>query len=239
MKIYGRNSILERLHKNPQSLKNVFLEKDGCSSDLEDICRTNKVPVRYLLPDEFKRQAKDIRAQGVIADIGEFAYVDFEDILGQPKESLPAILFLDNLNDPQNLGSIIRTAACLGGFAICLPKHDSVEVTEAVLRVASWGENYSPISKVTNLSRSVEDAKAAGYWIYGAVVEGGKELYGVNFNGPAGIVIGSEGKGIRQGLMKHLDFKITIPMQEASFLSFNAGIACGLFCYEVSRQRRK
>ena len=148
------------------------------------------------------------------------------------------MLFLDNLNDPQNLGSILRTTACLGGFAVVLPRHDSVEVTEAVLRVAQGGENYAPVAKVANLSVAIEKAKKAGYWIAGAVTEGGEDITKAKLNFPLGIVIGSEGKGIRQGLIGHLDMKLTLPMRGAG-LSFNAAVAAALFCYEIIRQDKQ
>jgi 23S rRNA (guanosine2251-2'-O)-methyltransferase len=143
---------------------------------------------------------------------------------------------MDNLNDPQNLGSILRTSACLGGFSVVLPRHDSVEVTEAALRVAQGGENYVPVAKAVNLALAIEKAKKAGYWIAGAVLEAGEDLKKSKLNFPLGIVIGSEGKGIRPGLMKILDIRLSLPMGGAK-LSFNAAVAAALFCYEVARQR--
>ena len=213
-----------------------MLEKGKDSSGIEHSCKSHGIPFRYLTEKEFQRQARDIRAQGIIAEIGDFKYVDFDDLLNQKKEILPAILFLDNLNDPQNLGGIIRSTGCFGGFAIVLPKHDSVEVTEAVLRVACGGENYVPVIKVTNLSAAIDKAKDCGFWIGGTVTEGGEDLRKVRLNFPLGLVIGSEGKGIRQGLIRHLDFKLTLPMPQTG-LSFNVSIATAIFCYEVFRQR--
>lgn len=236
MQIYGKNSIIERLKVNPASIKYIFVEKKECVSNIEQILKSHKIAVNCLESREFTKKAQGMRTQGLIAEIGDFGYADFDDILSRNDKESPTILFLDNLNDPQNLGAIIRTAACFGNFVLVLPKHDSVDVTEAVLRVAQGGENYISISKVTNLSSAIEEAKNKGYWIGGAVVEEGQDLRAAKLNFPLAFVIGSEGKGIRKGLVSHLDFKLTLPMAGAD-LSFNASIAAAIFCYEVTRQR--
>lgn len=237
MKIYGRNSIVARLKANPKSIRNIFIEEGRNLADIETICKSHNISISYLKSREFQKQTQDIRSQGIIAEIGKFEYVDFDDFLTQEKEELPTILFLDSLNDPQNLGGILRTAACFGGFAIVLPRHDSVEVTEAALRVASGGENYVPVIMVTNLSHAIRAAKDYRYWIGGTVVDAGEDLRSAKLNFPLGLVIGSEAKGIRKGLINHLDFKLGLPMGCAN-LSFNVSIATAIFCYEVTRQRR-
>lgn len=236
MKLYGKNSVNERLKKNSKSIKKLYLQKGEDLSQIGGLCRQQGIPIEYLSKNEFDKKAQAMRSQGVIAEVADFKYTYLEDILNLPKEKLPTLLFLDNLNDPQNLGSILRTAACFGCFAVVLPKHDSVEVTEAVLRVAQGGENYVPVIKVTNLSLAVEKAKKAGYWIAGAMVGDGQDLTRTKLNFPLGIIIGSEGKGIRPGLLNHLDLKLTLPMAGAK-LSFNAATAAALFCYEAARQR--
>ena len=247
MKLYGRNSVLERIRINPRSVRNIAIEKGQDLREFEHLCRLKNIPLRYLSEREIDKITRNIRCQGIVAEVEDFQYSDFEDILEQPKENLPrpyvqgrglpTVLFLDNLNDPQNLGSILRSAAGFGGFAVVLPKHDSVEITETVLRIACGGENYVSVSQVTNLSWALEAAKKQGYWIAGAVTEDGEDLTRVNFHFPLGLVIGSEAKGIRQGLLKHLDFRLTIPMP-AKGLSFNVAVAAAIFCYEASRQRQ-
>lgn len=236
MRLYGINSVSERLKVNPKTIKRLFIEKGADLYKIEQACRAQGIPVQYSTEKELYKRANNIRTQGVIAQIEEFSYGCLDDILACPKENLPVFLFLDNLNDPQNLGSILRTAACLGGFAVVLPKHDSVEVTEAVLRVAQGGENYVPVVMAKNLSSAIKEAKEADYRIAGSVIERGEDLRKAEFSFPLGIVIGSEAKGIRQGLLGQLDYKVTIPM-ETPGLSFNAAVACALFCYETSRQK--
>lgn len=236
-RLYGRNSVSERLKADPQSIQHLILDREQGAKDIEHLGRAKGIPIRYLSAREFEKISRNIRSQGIIAEVEGFTYSDFEDMFNQSKEKVSTLLFLDNLNDPQNLGSILRTAACLGGFAVVLPKHDSVEITEAVLRVASGGENYVPVAQVTNLSSAITEAKKKGYWIAGAVVKGGENLTKAILRFPLGLVIGSEAKGIRLGLLKQLDFTFTIPVEGAQ-LSLNVAIAAALFCYEALRQRK-
>jgi 23S rRNA (guanosine2251-2'-O)-methyltransferase len=146
-----------------------------------------------------------------------------------------SLIFLDSISDPQNLGSIIRTAACFGDFAVVLPKHGACEVNDTVLHVASGGENFVPVAMVTNLSSALIQAKEAGYWTVGTVVEGGEVLHKVSLPFPLCLVLGSEGRGIRQGLHNQLDIKVNLPMKAQ--LSFNVAVSCAIFCYEISRQK--
>jgi len=145
---------------------------------------------------------------------------------------------LDNISDPQNLGAIIRSLACFGRFGVVFPKHDSCEVNETVLHVASGGENYVPISMVTNLSSALIEAKKSGYWISGAMVKGGEDVRQVKLPFPLCLVLGSEGKGLRPGIEKQLELKLSLPMKGAG-LSFNVSVACAIFCYEIDRQQPK
>ena len=233
MRLYGRNCVTERVKNNPKSIRKIFLEATADIAGLEHAVKSRHIPIERILKQEFNKKSQDIPSQGVIAEVEDFKYVYLEDVLGEGR----ILLFLDSLNDPQNLGSILRTAACFGGFAVILPKHDSVEVTEAVLRVAQGGENYVPVVKAVNLAIAIEKAKKKGFWIAGAVVGGGQDITKTALNFPLGIVIGSEHKGIRPGLMSHLDFNLTLPMKGAG-LSFNAATAAALFCYEAVRQRQ-
>jgi 23S rRNA (guanosine2251-2'-O)-methyltransferase len=238
MKLYGRNCITERIKNNPKSIKTLFVEQGSDVGSVEQAAKSAHVAIERISKNDFSKKTQNIPSQGVIAEVAEFEYVYLEDLLRLPKEKLPVILFLDSLNDPQNLGGILRTAACFGGFAVVLPKHESVEVTEAVLRVAQGGDNYVPVAKAVNLSIAIEKSKKAGFWIAGAVVEGGEDLTKSSLSFPLGIVIGSESSGIRPGLVSHLDFKFSLPMSGAR-LSFNAAVATALFCYEITKQRQK
>ena len=168
-------------------------------------------------------------------------YKDFQfyDLLNAEGGQRPVNMFLDRITDPQNLGVIIRNAACFGGIDVVIPRFRACEVNETVLHVASGGENYVRISMVANLSNAIIKAKKSGYWIMGAVLEeGAQQIDKISLPWPLGLVLGSEGEGIRYGVGKHLDIKAHIPMRGAQ-LSFNVTVACAIFCQEISRQRNR
>ena len=237
MKLYGRNPVIERLKSNPQSIRKIYLQEgQGDSSYIREKARKWGIPVFSVPRSKMIKVGKSINTQGVLVEIDDFSYVSYEDLLSSSLEKNHSILFLDNLNDPQNLGAIIRSAACLGGLAIVLPVHDSVEVTEAVLRVASGGDNYVAIAKVSNLVQAIASAKKSGYWIAGTTVQGGKNIMDTSLPFPLGLVIGSEHKGIREIIKKQLDLELTMPMAHAK-ISFNAAAAATIFCYEITRQK--
>ena len=145
-------------------------------------------------------------------------------------------MFLGSINDPQNLGSIIRTVACLGGFSVVIPERSSCEVNDTVMHVASGGENFVPVSMVNNMSNALIKAKKEGFWVVGAVIEDAVDINKTRLPFPMCLVLGSEGKGIRYGVSKHLDLRVALPMRGAP-LSFNVAMSCAIFCYEISRQK--
>jgi 23S rRNA (guanosine2251-2'-O)-methyltransferase len=236
MVLYGKNPVLERLRADPATVRKVFLAEKFSEPEVLRLIDERGIEAERLPADELakKRPAKDL--QGIYAKIDMFRYADFEDLLERDHEEKLTLVFLDRVNDPHNLGVILRTAACFGGFAVVIPEHEACEVTETVLHVASGGENYTPVSRVTNISKAIEKAKNAGYWIVGAVVdEDAHNLLETDLPFPLGLVLGSEGSGIRPGILKHLDTKVFIPMKGAR-LSLNVNIACAVFCYEIARQ---
>ena len=237
MYLYGKNPVIERLKADPTSVKKVILKEDFDDKRVLDLLKKTGVKFEFMPKNEFMRQQRADRVQGVIALIDKFAYANFDELVSKPAQKPLTFVFLDNLNDPQNLGVIIRSLACFGGFAVVIPKHESCEVTEAVLHVASGGENYVPVCMVTNMTAALLKAKEHGYWVAGTVVEGGQDLKGFEFMFPICLLMGSEGKGIRPGLMNHIDFKVTLPMH-GSDLSFNVAVATAIFCYEIARQRK-
>ncbi len=236
MYLYGKNSVLERLKANPKSITKVFFERGFDDKRLLNEVRSRKIDSEHVDGRQLLRIKKADRLQGVVALVNPFKYTDFDDLLEGAKEKKTTIICLDNINDPHNLGSIIRTAACFGDFAIAIPKHGSCEVTDAVLHVASGGENFIPVSMVNNTSVALEKAKNAGFWVAGAVVEDGEDINKVSLPFPLCIVLGSEEKGIRHGVKKNLDIKVRIPMKGAG-LSFNVAMAGAIFAYEITRQK--
>src|SRR3989338_5712241 len=154
MKLYGKNSVLERLKSNPESIHRILLEQGH--EDHGYIAQKAKkwgIPVAAVPITQIMKLARNHNTQGIIADIDDFVYMSYPELVEQAVEKNKILVFLDGVTDPQNLGAIIRSLGCLGGFAIVLPTHDSVSVTETVLRVASGGDNYVTVSRVSNLAQ--------------------------------------------------------------------------------------
>jgi 23S rRNA (guanosine2251-2'-O)-methyltransferase len=235
MKLFGKRSVLERLKANPQTIARILIEKKFSDEEVLKLARKKKIMIERLDDRRFYRMSHGMNSQGIMADVGEYDYEDFDDMVSLEDKDKPVLVFLDGVTDPQNLGSIIRTLACLGGFCIVLPKRDSVGMNETVLRVASGGENYVPVCQISNLSNSLQRAKKEGYFIGATAVEGGVIPREVSLKFPLGLILGSEGQGMRPILEKYVDYKFTIPM-EGSDLSFNVAIATAILGYEVACQ---
>jgi 23S rRNA (guanosine2251-2'-O)-methyltransferase len=236
MWLHGKRSVAERLKANPQTIMRIFLSEGTDWPEGEKLAALKRVSLRKIHPKQFFKLARDTQAQGVIAEIEKFQYSNFYELISQEEKKKPVLLFLDRITDPRNLGAIIRSSACFGGFSIVLSKNRTAEINETVLKVACGAENYIPVTRVTNLSQAVLEAKKQGYWIYATVVGKGYSLRDTKLNFPLGLIFGSEGEGIKQSLIKNADFKLSLPMPGAH-LSFNVAVAASLFCYEIACQR--
>ena len=234
--LYGKNSILERLRVNPKSIKRVYLQDNFNVGSILNLITKHKIPTQKVREKELYRIKRADRLQGILAEVSKFEYTPFEELISEGKNSTTSIIFLDDINDPHNLGSLLRITACFGDFALVIPRHSSCEVTDSVMHVASGGENYTPIAQVSNTVNAIIKAKDAGFWIAGTVVEGGENINTKSLLFPIGLVLGSEGRGIKPAIIKHLDMKITLPMKGAQ-LSFNVAMAGAVFCHEIDRQR--
>lgn len=234
MRLFGKRSVTERIKTNPRSIRRIFLQEGLPRPEIIKLAHQYHIPLENLSERRFSQLAQKAQTQGIIAETSGFEYQDLEEIIAL--ENKPTLICLDRINDPQNLGVIIRNCACFGGFAIVLPRHESVEVTESVIKVACGAENYIPVCLITNLSIAIQKAKEEGYWIGATIVEGGEHPRNVRFNFPLCLVFGSEGEGIRTGLTKHIDYKLSLPMAGAN-LSFNVAMAVGMLCYEVTCQK--
>jgi len=234
MVLYGKNSVLERLKRNPNTIRKIFLQDNFNFPPVEKLIKANNIPTEVLTSSQLSKIKPSKNLQGIVAEVESFKHIPFDDLLSQPQLT---IIFLDRIYDPQNLGAIIRLSACFGSLAIVLPDFEACEVNETVLHVASGGENYISVARVSNLSQAIILAKESGYWIVGAdVSDEAENIHKVSLPFPLGLVIGSEGGGIRYGVQKQIDMKVRIPMKGAK-LSFNAVIACAIFCYEIDKQR--
>ncbi|MEN8263665.1 MAG: 23S rRNA (guanosine(2251)-2'-O)-methyltransferase RlmB [Nitrospirota bacterium] len=236
MYLYGKNSVMERLKTDHGSIKQIFIQDNFRAEGIIKLIKSHGIPFKKVSEKELSRIKRADRLQGIVAEIEKFRYTPFEELLNIPAEKKLSIMFLDGLNDPHNLGSIIRIAACFGNIALVIPGHGSCEVNDTVMHVASGGENFVPVSLVTNLSSALLKAKKAGYWVVGTVVEDAEDINKTSLPFPLCLVLGAEGKGIRYGIQKHLDLRITLPMKGAE-LSLNVAMACAVFAHEIAKQR--
>jgi len=233
MLLYGKNSVIERLRAAPATMRQLFLCEDFDDPAVMEVIRKSGVKVQRLADKKFARFRPGENLQGITAEVEEFQYADLQDLL-ENKKLVP--IFLDRVFDPQNLGAIMRSAACFGGFGIVIPGHKACSVTETVLKVACGAENYLPVAQPANLTNAILEAKERGFWIAGAGADADKDISREILPFPLALVLGSEGEGVRYGVDKHLDLRLRIPMPGAG-LSLNVAQACAICCYEIVRQR--
>ncbi|NLE64609.1 MAG: 23S rRNA (guanosine(2251)-2'-O)-methyltransferase RlmB [Elusimicrobia bacterium] len=238
MKIYGKNPVLERLKSNPRSIRRIFVQAGNPEHSYIALkAKKHGIPVIVSHARHMMKLGKSLNTQGLVMDVEDFSYVDYDDLLDRVTAEALTLVFLDGITDPQNLGGILRTTGSLGGFAIVIPTHDSVQVTDTVLRVACGGENHVPVAKVNNISNAIQKARDQGVLIAGSVVQDGESLYETALSFPLGLVIGSEDKGIREVVQKRLDLRLTVPMAQPR-MSLNAAHATTIFCYEIAKQKK-
>lgn len=239
--IYGRNSVLELLKSN-QDINKIFVERgEKIGSIKEIIAKAKEAKVITIEIEKSKLDAMTTENhQGVIASIPPFNYCEVEDILELAKERKeePFIVILDGIEDPHNLGAIIRTAETAGVHGIIIPKRRSAFVNSTVSKVASGATAYMKVARVNNLKDAIKKLKEAGLWIIGTAGEAQNNYYDEDLTGPIGIVIGNEGVGISQSIKKNMDILVKIPMQ-GQISSLNASVAAGIVMYEVVKQNHR
>ena len=236
MYLYGRNSVLERIQARPETVRRVSMREGLSIPDLEKAIRQKQIQLERLPAGELDRTRPQKDLQGVVARVDLFHYENPDALIDTALGEKRTLIFLDRINDPQNLGVIIRLAACFGKYSLVIPSREACQVNETVLHVASGGENYVPIANANNLAPVLDAAKKAGFWVAGAVVgDEAQDITSVSFPFPLALVMGSEGGGIRKGLQKRIDIHARIPMRGVP-LSFNVSMACGIFLHEISKQ---
>ncbi len=236
MLLYGKKSINERLKVNPESIRKIFLSDDFNNPHILTLIKSIGITVERLAPERIENMKRAKNVQGIIARVDKFSYSSFEDLLGGKNKLTP--VFLDRINDPQNLGVIIRTLACFGKFCVILPEKEACHITEAVMHVASGGENYVHVARVPDMAKALSSAKKHGFYIMGAVIdEGAKDINSLKLKFPLALVLGAEATGISSKIQRMLDLKAYIPMKGAK-LSLNVNTACTIFCHEITRQRK-
>jgi 23S rRNA (guanosine2251-2'-O)-methyltransferase len=230
------------LRARPDEVERVYLAQGHVAprSAAEIFSRARKagLHVEKTLRERLAAMAEGGVHQGVVAEVREFKYVELEDLLdlaiasGRP----PLIVVLDGIQDPQNLGAIIRSAHALGAHGVVIGKDRAAPVTGAVVKASAGAAEHCPIARVVNLSRTLEVMKERGLWIMAADPTSSQPLAGQKLSGPLAVVVGAEGKGIREGVLKHCDLRLAIPTLGA-VASLNASVSAGILLYEVARQR--
>ena len=237
--IYGVHPVAEAL-RNGGTIEKIVLLKEGKQGGIREILKIatqRGIPVDYRDREYLNVTAGTRQHQGVICIYEEYRYVGIETVLTDCKSRESSlILILDSITDPQNLGSLIRTALCFGANGLVIPEDRAASVTPAVIKASAGAALHLPIVMVVNLSRTIDRLKEEGFWIYGADVGSGGNLHNTDYSGHAGLVMGSEGKGIRPLVKKKCDFLISIPMTD-TIDSLNVSVAGGIILYEMTLNR--
>ena len=239
LKIEGRNPVIEA-YRSGKTIDKLFV-LDGCQDGpvktITREARKQHTIISYVSKERLDQLSQTGHHQGVIASAAAYEYAEISDILQNAKDKgeAPFIIFLDNIEDPHNLGAIIRTANQAGAHGVIIPKRRAVGLTATVARTSAGALNYTPVAKVTNLVKTMEDLKKKGLWFV-CVDMDGDVMYDVNMKGPIGLVIGNEGEGVGRLVKDTCDFTARIPMK-GDIDSLNASVAAGVLAYEIVRQR--
>lgn len=237
--IEGRNAVLEAF-RSGKPIDKVFV-LDGCQDgSIRTIVREAKkhdTILNFVSKERLNQLSQTGKHQGAIAYAAAYEYAEVEDMfrLAEERGEDPFILLLDNIEDPHNLGAIIRTANLAGAHGVIIPKRRAVGLTATVAKTSAGALNYTPVAKVTNLAKTMEELKERGMWFVCADM-GGESMYRLNLTGPIGLVIGNEGEGVGRLVKEKCDFVASIPMK-GEIDSLNASVAAGVLAYEIVRQR--
>lgn len=237
--IEGRNPVIEAI-RSGKPIDKLFI-LDGCNDGpvmtIKREAKKKDIFVKYVAKERLDQLSETGKHQGVIAYAAAYEYSDIEDIfeLAKSKDEDPFVFILDNIEDPHNLGAIIRTANLAGAHGVIIPKNRAVGLTSTVARTSAGALNYTPVVKVTNIKQTIEDLKKRGLWFVCADM-GGETMYKLNLTGPIGLVIGNEGDGVSRIVKENCDFIASIPMK-GDIDSLNASVATGVLAYEIVRQR--
>ena len=237
--IEGRNAVIEA-YRSGKPIDKLFI-LDGCQDGpmmtIKREAKKHDTLVKYVTKERLDQLSETGKHQGVIAYAAAYEYAEVDDILeaAKKKGEPPFIFLLDNIEDPHNLGAIIRTANLAGAHGVIIPKRRAVGLTSTVAKTSAGALNYTPVAKVTNLGHTIDELKEQGVWFVCADM-GGETMYNLNLTGPIGVVIGNEGEGVSRLIREKCDFVASIPMK-GDIDSLNASVAAGVLGYEIVRQR--
>ena len=237
--IEGRNAVLEAF-RSERPIDKLFV-LDGCQDGpvrtIVREARKHDTLIQFVTKERLSQLSETGHHQGVLAYVAAYEYADIEDMFALAKEKGedPFLILLDNIEDPHNLGAIIRTANLAGAHGVIIPKRRAVGLTATVAKTSAGALNYTPVAKVTNLVKTMEELKERGLWFVCADMDG-TQMYDLDLKGPIGLVIGNEGEGVSRLVKESCDFVAGIPMK-GDIDSLNASVAAGVLAYEIVRQR--
>lgn len=237
--IEGRNAVIEAF-RSGKPIDRVYI-LDGCQDGpvltIKREARKQDTQIKYVARERLDQLSETGKHQGVIACAAAYEYADIEDMfqLAEKRGEAPFFFLLDNIEDPHNLGAIIRTANLAGAHGVIIPKNRAAGLTATVARTSAGALNYTPVARVTNLAATIEELKKRGLWFVCADMQGTR-MYDLNLKGAIGLVIGSEGEGVGRLVKEKCDMTASIPMK-GNIDSLNASVAAGVLAYEIVRQR--
>ena len=237
--IEGRNAVIEA-YRAGRPIDKLFI-LDGCQDGpiltIKREAKAKQTPVKFVTKERLDQLSETGKHQGVIAYAAAYEYATVEEILdnARQKGEAPFLFLLDNIEDPHNLGAIIRTANLAGAHGVIVPKNRAAGLTAVVAKTSAGALNFTPVARVTNLAKTIEELKKEGIWFVCADM-GGTTMYDLNLKGPIGLVIGNEGEGVGRLVKENCDMIASIPMK-GDIDSLNASVAAGVLAYEIVRQR--
>jgi len=236
----GKNAVMEAFRAG-KTIDRLFIadgSREGAVLSIVREAKKQDTIITYVKKERLDSMSQTKNHQGVIAYVAAYEYASVSDILdaAKAKGEAPFIVILDGIEDPHNLGAIIRSANLAGVHGIIIPKRRAVGLTSTVAKTSAGAINYTPVAKVTNLTATMEELKKDGLW-FACADMGGTSMYECNFKGPLGLVIGAEGSGVSRLVSEHCDFTASIPMK-GDIDSLNASVAAGILMFEAARQRR-
>ena len=239
-RIEGRNAVREALRAG-KTVERLYVQeglKDEAVTSIVREAQKRNIQVRYAAKARLDEMSETGSHQGVIASVSAYEYGTVEEMLAAAEEKGedPFLILLDGIEDPHNLGAILRTANLAGAHGVIIPKDRAVGLTATAAKTSAGAANYTPVARVTNLSRTIKELKEKGLWFVCADM-GGEVMYKLNLKGPVGLVIGSEGDGVSRLVREQCDFTASIPMQ-GDIDSLNASVAAGVLAFEIVRQRK-
>jgi len=238
--IYGKNPVSEALKSEPERIDKIFVRnslKDSSISEIFSLASNNRIPINHVPGAKLYDLVGSVNDQGIVALMSAVEYMDFGEWLsGIDLDEYPSILLLDEIEDPYNLGAILRTAAAAGIAAVLVPKHRQAPVNATVYKTSAGTAGRIPIVRVGNLNQCIMELKDEGFWIGGLDAEGDRELWDLEVDRPLAFIIGNEGSGIRLKTLEHCDYRITIPMYN-KVESLNASVSAALISYEWRRKK--